>query len=40
MISVNIEKENRKYKKIKILGHALYDEAKDFIDVVLGFFHK
>ena len=32
MISVKIEKENSKYKKIKILGHAMYDTyGKDIV---------
>ena len=32
MISVKIEKENSKYKKVKILGHALYDDyGKDIV---------
>ena len=32
MISVKIEKENGKYKKIKILGHAMYDDyGKDIV---------
>ena len=32
MISVKIEKENNKYKKIKILGHAMYDDyGKDIV---------
>ena len=32
MISVKIEKENSRYKKIKILGHALYDDyGKDIV---------
>jgi len=32
MISIKIEKENSKYKKIKILGHALYDDyGKDIV---------
>ena len=32
MISVNIEKEKSKYKRIKILGHALYDDyGKDIV---------
>jgi len=32
MISVKVEKENSKYKKIKILGHALYDDyGKDIV---------
>jgi len=32
MITVKIEKENRKYRKIKILGHALYDDyGKDIV---------
>ena len=32
MISVKVEKENSKYKKIKILGHAMYDDfGKDIV---------
>lgn len=32
MITVKIEKENCKYKKIKILGHAMYDDyGKDIV---------
>lgn len=32
MISISIEKENSKYKKIKILGHAMYDDyGKDIV---------
>ena len=32
MITVNIIKENRKYKKITILGHAMYDDyGKDIV---------
>ena len=32
MISVKVEKENRKKKKIKILGHAMYDDyGKDIV---------
>lgn len=32
MISVKIEKEKAKYKKITILGHAMYDEyGKDIV---------
>ena len=32
MISVKIEKENSKYKKITILGHAMYDDyGKDIV---------
>jgi len=32
MIKVNIVKENSKYKKITILGHAMYDEyGKDIV---------
>lgn len=32
MITVNICKENGKYKKIKILGHAMYDDyGKDIV---------
>lgn len=32
MIKVSIEKENAKYKKISILGHAMYDEyGKDIV---------
>ncbi len=32
MITVNIEKESSKYKKIKILGHAMYDDyGKDIV---------
>lgn len=32
MITVNIEKEGSKYKKIKILGHAMYDDyGKDIV---------
>ena len=32
MIKVTIEKENSKYKKITILGHALYDDyGKDIV---------
>ena len=32
MISVKILKENSKYKKIKILGHAMYDDyGKDIV---------
>lgn len=32
MITVNIEKESCKYKKIKILGHAMYDDyGKDIV---------
>ncbi len=32
MIQVKIEKENAKYKKITILGHAMYDEyGKDIV---------
>ena len=32
MISVKVEKENSKYKRIKILGHALYDDyGKDIV---------
>jgi len=32
MIKVKIEKENAKYKKITILGHALYDDyGKDIV---------
>ena len=32
MIVVNIEKQNGKYKKIKVLGHAMYDDyGKDIV---------
>jgi len=32
MITVKIEKENNKYRKIKVLGHAMYDEyGKDIV---------
>ncbi len=32
MISVEVIKENSKYKKIKILGHAMYDDyGKDIV---------
>ena len=32
MINVKIEKENAKYKKVTILGHALYDDyGKDIV---------
>ena len=32
MITVNVVKENKKYKKISILGHAMYDEyGKDIV---------
>lgn len=32
MITVNVIKENRKYKKITILGHAMYDDyGKDIV---------
>ena len=32
MISVKVEKEKSKYKKISILGHAMYDEyGKDIV---------
>ena len=32
MITVTIEKEKSKYKKIKILGHAMYDDyGKDIV---------
>ena len=32
MISVTIKKENNKYKKISILGHAMYDDyGKDIV---------
>ena len=32
MISVEVKKENRKYKKISILGHAMYDDyGKDIV---------
>ena len=32
MITVKIEKNNRKYSKVKILGHALYDDyGKDIV---------
>ena len=32
MIKVSVLKENRKYKKITILGHAMYDEyGKDIV---------
>lgn len=32
MIKVKIEKENAKYKRIKILGHAMYDDyGKDIV---------
>ena len=32
MITVNIQKENKKYKKISILGHAMYaDRGKDIV---------
>ena len=32
MIKVNVVKENSKYKKISILGHALYDDyGKDIV---------
>ena len=32
MIVVQIEKEKRKYRKIKILGHAMYDDyGKDIV---------
>ncbi|MBQ6498076.1 MAG: ribosomal-processing cysteine protease Prp [Bacilli bacterium] len=32
MITVNVVKENKKYKKITILGHAMYDEyGKDIV---------
>ena len=32
MIKVQIEKEKRKYKKIKVLGHAMYDDyGKDIV---------
>ena len=32
MITVNVVKENKKYKKITILGHAMYDDyGKDIV---------
>ncbi len=32
MITINIQKENKKYKKISILGHAMYaDRGKDIV---------
>ena len=32
MINVKIEKENAKYKKITVLGHAMYDDyGKDIV---------
>ncbi len=32
MISVKVKKENNRYKKINILGHAMYDEyGKDIV---------
>ena len=32
MITVSIQKENKKYKKISILGHAMYaDRGKDIV---------
>ena len=32
MIQVRVEKENAKYKKIKIIGHAMYDDyGKDIV---------
>ena len=32
MIKVSVLKENRKYKKITILGHAMYDDyGKDIV---------
>ena len=32
MISVNVMKQNSKYRKIKILGHAMYDDyGKDIV---------
>ena len=32
MIQVRVEKENSKYKKIKIIGHAMYDDyGKDIV---------
>ena len=32
MINVKIEKENAKYKKVTILGHAMYDDyGKDIV---------
>ena len=32
MISVEVKKQNRKYKKISILGHAMYDDyGKDIV---------
>ena len=32
MISVKVEKENGKYKRVKVLGHAMYDDyGKDIV---------
>ena len=32
MIQVRVEKENAKFKKIKIIGHAMYDDyGKDIV---------
>ena len=32
MITINIEKNNKKFKKISILGHAMYaDRGKDIV---------
>ena len=32
MITVNVSKENKKYKKVTILGHAMYDDyGKDIV---------
>ncbi len=32
MISVKVEKENGKYKRVKVLGHAMYDDyGKDVV---------
>lgn len=32
MINVKVERENGKYKKIKVLGHAMYDDyGKDIV---------
>ena len=32
MIQVKVEKENKKYRKVKVLGHAMYDDfGKDIV---------
>ena len=37
MINVKVEKENAKYKKITVLGHAMYDDyGKDIVCVAVS----